>query len=354
MIFPCILNQFRVLSSNIIIILNLFFKNKESNPQAKPPFRSKKYYKVIYKKSAISYNDNILSLSNGRKGKSIKIKIVDLKKTPKYAELLYNTYQEKYEVHIVVEVKNKQKSYEDNDKTLAIDLGQIHPMTTFDGKKVKIYNGGKLNSFIRFRNKKLARLNRKMSRCQRYSRRWQKLNQAKKKLLNKSYNKIMDVLKKYTSSLIDYCLRHKISLIVAGDLTGIRDSEDVKFNSKTKQKIHQWTFKKIMNMIEYKAMSVGIKLKTIDESYTSQTCPVCGNKNKTNTRNYKCSDCGFKYHRDGVGAINIYKKYTAGTLEGDKSDWLEGVLTSPYGLRYQSETICCRTGWSISAFDSAG
>ncbi|MFW6130731.1 MAG: RNA-guided endonuclease TnpB family protein, partial [Atribacterota bacterium] len=48
--------------------LKSFFKNKEQNPQSKPPFRSKKYYKVIYKKSAISYNDNILSLSNGRKG----------------------------------------------------------------------------------------------------------------------------------------------------------------------------------------------------------------------------------------------------------------------------------------------
>jgi len=52
--------------------LKSFFKNKESNPQPQPPFRSKKYFKVIYKKSAISYNNNILSLSNGRKGKPLK------------------------------------------------------------------------------------------------------------------------------------------------------------------------------------------------------------------------------------------------------------------------------------------
>ena len=118
-------------------------------------------------------------------------------------------------------------------------------MTTFDGKEVKIYNGGKLNSFIRYRNKELARLNQKMSRCQRYSKRWKRLIQAKKKLLNKSHNKVMDVLKKYTSSLIDYCLRRKISLVVAGELSGIRDSKDIKFNSKSQQKIHQWLFKKI-------------------------------------------------------------------------------------------------------------
>ena len=87
---------------------------------------------------------------------------------------------------------------------------------------------------------------------------------------------------------------------------------------------YQWIFKKDIKDDKMKLSSVGIKLKTIDESYTSQTCPVCGSKNKTNNRNYNCSDCGFKYHRDGIGAINIYKKYIA----RDKSDWLEGVLTS--------------------------
>lgn len=52
----------------------------------------------------------------------------------------------------------------------------------------------------------------------------------------------------------------------------------------------------------------GIKVRQIDEAYTSQTCPKCGNRNKVNNRNYNCS-CGFSYHRDGIGAINIRQKY---------------------------------------------
>ncbi len=190
-----------------------------------------------------------------------------------------------------------------------------------------------------------------MDCCCKKSHHWHKLNKAKQKLLNKSRNKIMDVLQKYTSYLIDYCIRQEISIIVAGDITNIRES--INFNLKTNQKLHQWIFKKMLEMVSYKAESVGIKFELIDENYTSQTCPICGSKNKTRNRNYKCNNCNFKYHRDGVGAINIYKKYTVGSLT-DKSGWLEGVLTSPYGIRYQSNFISCPTKWSVSAFKCAG
>jgi len=43
------------------------------------------------------------------------------------------------------------------------------------------------------------------------------------------------------------------------------------------------------------------------------------------------------------------KKYTIGTLK-DKSDWLEGVLTSPYGVRYDSNSTSCQTDWNSRPF----
>ena len=49
-------------------------------------------------------------------------------------------------------------------------------------------------------------------------------------------------------------------------------------------------------------------IKEIDESYTSQTCPVCSRRKKVSTRNYKCS-CGYKAHRDIHGARNILSKH---------------------------------------------
>jgi putative transposase len=133
---------------------------------------------------------------------------------------------------------------------------------------------------------------------------------------------------------------------VIGDIKEIR--ENISFGTKTNQKLHQWVYKQLTDMIEYKAKSIGIKVDYQEESYTSQTCPKCNRRHKPTNRNYICQ-CGFSYHRDSIGAINILKKYTIGTLEG-KSDWLEGELTSPYGVRYNSNFISCQTEWNSRPF----
>ena len=324
--------------------LKSFFKSMDKADNPKPPYRTRKFNKVIYKKSAIKLKDNILKLSNGRGATPFKVKTSSLNQRPKYAEVIYHHKEQIYKLHIVVEINNKQIDY-DNNKILAIDLGQIHPMVTFDGKQSLIYNGGKLNSFIRFRNKELAKLQNKMSKCQKYSNRWKKLNRGKKKLMLKSRNKINDLLQKYSSHLISYCIKNKVSTIVIGDIKGIR--ENISFGAKTNQKLHQWVYKQSTDIIEYKAQSVGIKVDYQEESYTSQTCPKCNKRHKPKNRNYFCK-CGFNFHRDSIGAINIRRKYISGVL--DKSTKLEGELTSPYGIRYKSNSISCQTEWNSRPF----
>ena len=118
--------------------------------------------------------------------------------------------------------------------------------------------------------------------------------------------KSKDALHKHTTKFVKYCHAKGVGTIVLGDLTGIRKSID--YGKRANQKLHQWAFGKIAELITYKAKALGIKVKVIDEAYTSQTCPKCGNRKKPTNRNYICK-CGFKYHRDGVGAINIRAKY---------------------------------------------
>ena len=87
---------------------------------------------------------------------------------------------------------------------------------------------------------------------------------------------------------------------------------------------------KTRETITYKAQREGMTIKLMDEAYSSQTCPRCGKRNKTCSRNYKCS-CGFRYHRDGVGAINIrsktmYQEYVP----------VVGEMMPPVGIRYNA------------------
>jgi len=98
-----------------------------------------------------------------------------------------------------------------------------------------------------------------------------------------------------------------VGIVVVGELTGIRDNID--YGKKANQKLHQWCFAEVTRQLKYKLSEFGIKVDTQDERNTTKTCPNCGKKNSVNNRNYKCSGCGFEYHRDGVGCMNIRDKY---------------------------------------------
>ena len=61
--------------------------------------------------------------------------------------------------------------------------------------------------------------------------------------------------------------------------------------------------KKLANICE----ESGIYFEQIDESYTSQECPVCHvpDENNKKDRIFICGFCGYVDHRDIVGSTNI-------------------------------------------------
>ena len=157
-------------------------------------------------------------------------------------------------------------------------------MVTYEGSEVRIYNGRYIRSLYRLRNKVLSELSHAISRCKRQSKRWWKLTRRKWKRIKKIDNQIMDGFQKHTTKFVKYCHTKGIGTIVLGDLTGIRDKLD--YGKRANQRLHQWAFGKITSLITYKAKVLGIKVVQIDEAYTSQTCPACGNRKKPNNREY--------------------------------------------------------------------
>ena len=208
-----------------------------------------------------------------------------------------------------------------------VDIGEIHPFVSHDGQHTDIYNGRYIRSLYRQRNKVLAEFSHAISRCKRHSKRGWKLTRRKWKRIRKIDNQIKDALHKHTTRFVLLSAERGIGTIVLGDLTKIR--ERAKFSKKSNQKIHQWAFSKITELITYKAKVIGIKVVKISEAYTSQTCPQCGNRKKPTNRNYTCP-CGYTYHRDGVGAINIREKYLARLGDPVVAD-----MAPPFGFRLE-------------------
>ncbi|WP_155890996.1 zinc ribbon domain-containing protein, partial [Ectobacillus panaciterrae] len=120
-----------------------------------------------------------------------------------------------------------------------------------------------------------------------------------------------------TRKVVDLALQQGVETIVIGDITGIREKANLgKVNNQT---FHALPFRKIIEMITYKAEEVGISVNsTITEEYTSQTCAFCKpipskeyakKKNRKHRGLYHCEDCNVVVNADVNGAINISKKY---------------------------------------------
>ena len=324
-------------SQSIQAVRERYFKNwqaffavrRNGDKTSRPPHKQKRYQTTTWKKSAISIKDDMLVLSNGRNAEPLKIplpKKFDINQMPAIVNLVYNYGH--YELHFVYNTETDSNSTAAG--VVGVDIGEIHPIVSFDGYHTTIFNGRYIRSLYRLRNKVLASCNSKIDRCIRHSKRWWLVRRKWKRIRNID-NQIKDCLHKHTTKFVNKCRENNIGTIILGNLTGIR--ENIDYGKKANQKLHQWAFAKIVNLIEYKAKSEGISVKMIDETYTSQTCPKCSNRKKTSNRNYSCK-CGLQYHRDGVGAINIRQKYL-----GHLGVPVVADMAPPIGIRL--ETRCC-------------
>ena len=324
-------------SQSIQEVRRRYFKNRKGfrkkrqngDEKAKSPYRDKKFQTTTWKRAAIHFKGNILVLSNGRGNEPLKVRLpknFDLKYAMVHIAIVELVYDKgRYTLHFVYGVEKVLKS--EAEGVVGVDIGEIHPIVSHDGVDTQIFNGRYIRSLYRLRNKVIASYDKKIDRCKRYSKRWWHLVKRKWKRIRQIGNQIRDGLHKHTTKFVRMCKDRDIATIVIGDLTGIRVNID--YGKRANQKLHQWSFGKVTQLISYKAKALGIKVEVIDEAYTSQTCPKCGNRKKSNNREYKCK-CGFTYHRDGIGAINIRRKYL-----GCFGVPVAAVMAPPVGIRLE-------------------
>ena len=337
--YPCHAHSVQAIIDDYCGARRSFFSNLKSNPNARPPFKRKWWHPFTWRATGITYKRGKLRLSMGVGRDPLYLKI-DKKfhgKVPAEVSLVYDRRTHTYEFHATYQTQ-PAKHKADLGSAVAVDLGEIHPIVSFDGLTSEIYNGRYLRSIVQYREKFKAVINQLLSRCQRGSRRWKKLKRAKNRTLDNLNNLIRDVRHKITSRFVSACKAKKVETLVIGDIKHIRHS--MQYGKKANQKLHQWAFSKITDMITYKAKALGINVDVQDEKYTSQTCPSCRHRKKPNQRTYHCRQCDYQGHRDVVGASNILTKY-----QGWLFNPVVGAVVSPAGIRYHPD-LCRLDKWS--------
>jgi putative transposase len=95
--------------------------------------------------------------------------------------------------------------------------------------------------------------------------------------------------------------------IALEDLKGIRERVTAR-GKDARNRLSGWSFAQLFVFLNYKAQRAGVAIVQVDPSYTSQTCPECGHRERSNRKNqseFRCKACGHEQHADIVGARNI-------------------------------------------------
>jgi putative transposase len=76
-------------------------------------------------------------------------------------------------------------------------------------------------------------------------------------------------------------------------------------------RLNRWSFRKLQQIIEYKAKLAGLNVVYVNPRGTSSLCPICGVKLSPNGhRVLKCPKCGYENDRDVIAVLNLVKRYT--------------------------------------------
>jgi len=264
------------------------------------PKQQKLYMKQKYK---IDVDFLYIQIPDGYKNFAGKVKVIEIIPLPRY---------NRYKVNIIVNLPAAQYQ-QDNAIYMAIDLGINNLMTcyTSTGKNM-IISGRQLLSINRYFDKEIAYY-QSITYAQASGTKHKKSSRRIQQLYAKRKKQVHHLLHTATKQVIDFAEQQGVTTIIIGDLSHIRDDKDR--GRVNNQKFHKWPFKKVEELITYKAADRGIFTDKQQESYTSQCSPYATEVSETSAQKSNRKYRGLyvvdtkAYNADCVGAYNILKKY---------------------------------------------
>lgn len=290
------------------------------------PWRKKYYFSATWKKAAISFKDNRISLSNGRGREPLEFKLparVD-PATVCQAQLVWKGAC--YWLHLSVEKPVPEQVT--GNRVAGADPGEVHSLALTDGTECLVISGRLLRSWWRLQNKELGKYQRKLSRLKKGSRRWRRLNRKKRKFLEQMRRRKEHLLHTITAQAVGWCFERGVKTMYVGNPFEVTKKDHGRRHN---QRIHQWAFGQMFNQLKYKLAARGVEMVQVGEENTSSTCPSCSAKGTFRGREFHCPDCDFSCHRDVVGSLNIrsvglYGEIIAGQKTVPKTTYLRPAV----------------------------
>ena len=308
-------------------------------------FRSLTFNGRCRKKRIIDYNrrfgsviNSFISLS-GFSRKSFDIPVTfnkgwhgnmkDYRKSnPDYIYTL-NFNEKEHQVNIHLCKDGERYIPEPNGKTIGIDVNCKHNLFSLSNETTYDYDRKLINDFCKL-SLEIDRLKEDKTYVIGKRKQW-KLNKLKEKIIKNEQQTIATMCKnekaKGTGHIVMEDLNNGFGKCYVKD----SDNEDINYNRKVKF----LGLSSLKQEIEHIARKYDIAVSTVQASYTSKMCPICGcieDGNRPNQETFECVECGHKDNADFNAAKNIRNRVLVTVLRDKLLKQLDNGAFEPRSL----------------------
>lgn len=282
-------------------------------------FKSLTFSGRCRKKKIIDYNkrfgsviNSFVSLSGlGRKSFDIPIKFNKdwhgnmndfVKSTNDYEYTL--TFDEKNK-QIKIHICKDGERYipQAGNNIIGIDVNCKHNLLSLSNETTYDYDRKLVNDFCKL-SLQIDELKKQNKEYVVGKRKQLKLNKMREVMLRKQQQMFAEMCKSLQSQGINHIVMENLDNGFGKSYVKDKDNEDINYN----RIINFLKISSLKNEVEHIARKYDIAASTVQASYTSKMCPICGcieDENRPNQETFSCIECGYTDNADFNAAKNI-------------------------------------------------
>lgn len=220
---------------------------------------------------------------------------------------------------------------EAGDNLIGIDVNCKHNLFSLSNNTTYDYDRQLVNDYCRLAldidNRK-----KKDKECQPGKRTQWKLDTLKNKMTKSEQNLIALMCKQLASEGYNHIVMEDLDNGFGKCFVKDKDNEDINYN----RKVHFLGLSSLKNEVEHIARNYGIALSTVQASYTSKMCPVCGcieDENRPDQETFCCVECGHHTNADFNASVNIRNRVSEAVLRNRLLKPLDNGAYEPKKLK---------------------
>lgn len=252
------------------------------------------------------------------------------KKNPDYEYTI--TFNEKeHQVNIHLCKDGERYIPQANGNTIGIDVNCKHNLFSLSDETTYDYDRKLVNDFCKL-SLEIDKLKVQDKEYKVGKRKQQKLDTLKSKMIKSEQQLIAKMCKTLHSQDVGHIVMEDLDNGFGKCYVKDKDNEDINYNRKVKF----LGLSSLKQEVEHIARKYDIAVSTVQASYTSKMCPICGcieDENRPNQETFECIECGHKDNADFNAAKNIRNRVLVTVLRESLLKQLDNGAFKPKKLK---------------------